>query len=192
MLITLFSDASMCHDRRVGGWAAWLKSDRGSMRLGAPFSVKVSDTTLAEAMAVVNALVCGVRDGLILEADCVLVQTDNDAVMSVLLGTARRKATPSAKRRRKLSWSQLRRDVSERNAEIDAVATAFARVVSARSLVVRWRHVKGHRGTMDARSAVNTYCDRVAKEHMRTARRHDVPTIAERAAALSEPRRLAA
>jgi ribonuclease HI len=183
MLITLFSDASLCHQSRVGGWAAWLKSDRGAMRLGAPFAVKVSDTSLAEAMAVVNALSCGIRDGLILEQDVVLVQTDNNAVMTILDGTARRRATPTAKRRRKLSWSELRNDVRERNGEIEAIAAVYARLVASRALVIRWRHVKGHRGTIDARSAVNTYCDKVAKDHMRTARKRFVPTMAERAAA---------
>lgn len=196
MLISLFSDASMCHKQRVGGWAAWLKCDRGAMRLGAPFAVKVADTSLAEAMAVVNALSCGIRDGLILSGDVVLVQTDNNAVMSILDGSAHRRATPNAKRRRKISWSQLRRDVHERNIEIDAISGAYARLVTSSRLLIRWRHVKGHRGEIDARSAVNTYCDKIAKDHMRTARKRQIPTIAERAAAKAavpeDPVRMAA
>lgn len=183
MLISLFSDASMCHQKQVGGWAAWLKSDRGSMRLGAPFSVKVADTTIAEAMAVVNALSCGLRDGIILSGDVVLVQTDNNSVMGVLLGTSPRKITRESRRRRKMSWSDLRRDVAERNLEIGEISAAFSRLTSSRSVTVRWRHVKGHMGNIDPRSAVNSYCDKIARDHMRAARRMDVPSMSERAMA---------
>lgn len=194
MLISLFCDASMCHQRRVGGWAAWLKSNRGALRTGAPFLIRVNDTSLAEAMAVVNGLTCGLRNGLILEDDVVLVQTDNDSVMSILTGTAKRKATLAVKKRRGLSWSELRRDVRERNEEIQAVALAFSNITGTRRITVRWRHVKGHRGTEDRRSAVNTFCDKVAKEHMRTARTRTVPSLAEVTAAriIDMERRLAA
>lgn len=182
MLISLFSDASMCHQKRVGGWAAWLKSDRGAMRLGAPFMVRVADTTIAEAMAVVNALSRGIRDGIILPGDVVLVQTDNNAVMGVLLGTAPRKINLEVRKRRKMSWSDLRRDVAERNQEILEIAGVFSGLTSSGSITVRWRHVKGHKGNIDPRSAVNSYCDKVARDHMRTARRMEVPTMSERSA----------
>jgi ribonuclease HI len=183
MLISLFSDASMCHQKQVGGWAAWLKSIRGAMRLGGPFSVKVADTTIAEAMAVVNALSRGLRDGIILPGDIVLVQTDNNAVMGVLLGTSPRRVTKEIRRRRKMSWSELHRDAAERNLEICEIAAAFSRLTTSRSVAIRWRHVKGHMGTVDPRSAVNSYCDKVAREHMRSARRMNVPSMSERAEA---------
>ena len=183
MLITLFSDASVCHDHRVGGWAAWIKSDRGGLRLGGRFGVRVHDVTLAEAMAVVNGLHSGARDGAILPGDEVLVQTDNDAVMSVLLGQARRRASKAAKTRRRLSWKELKRDVRERNAEIDAIAAGYSRIVDGLDLAVRWRHVKGHRAVEDRRAAVNTHCDRVARGHMVAARSTQPPTMSEREAA---------
>jgi ribonuclease HI len=181
MLVTLFSDASMCHHRMVGGWAAWLKCNRGTMRAGAPFSVRVRDTAMAEAMAVVNGMAIGLRDGLVLDGDEILVQTDNDSVMSVLLGTAVRRTRTELKRRRGRSRSQIKRDVAVRNDEIRAVASVFSRMTSTRDLTIRWRHVKGHRGKEDARSAVNTYCDVTARDHMRAARRRtDLKSVSDR------------
>lgn len=185
MLITLFSDASMCEKQRVGGWAAWLKSGRayGAHRIGAPFAVRVNDTAMAESMAVVNALSMALRDGFIHPEDTVLVQTDNDSVMSVLTGQARRRMSKTVRLRKGLSRSQAKAIIRERNAEIAAVAHAFRSCIERYGLEIRWRHVKGHRGNTDRRSAVNTYCDKMAKQHMRSARGREMPTIAEAAAA---------
>jgi ribonuclease HI len=180
MLISLFSDASICHEKRVGGWAAWMKCNRGAMRTGAAFGVSIGDTTMAEAMAVVNGLTCGVRDGIILPGDEVLVQTDNDAVMGILTGTALRKVTRVSKKRRKLSWAELKEDVAERNREILFISRTFLSLIDGSGIEVRWRHVKGHKGTKDPRSAVNTFCDKVAKGHMRAARGRRLPSMAER------------
>jgi ribonuclease HI len=174
VLVSLFSDASICNLNKVGGWAAWLKSDRGSIRTGSHFRTTVNDTSIAEAMAVVNGLVAGTNVKLIQPGDTVLVQTDNNAVMSVLEGTAKRKATKSVRARRKLSWRQLKRDVKYHNAEIRLIASAFASVTERYQLTIKWRHVKGHRGTIDKRSAVNTYCDKIAKDHMQVARKRNI------------------
>ncbi|RYY06507.1 MAG: hypothetical protein EON55_23180, partial [Alphaproteobacteria bacterium] len=67
MLITLFSDVSMCERRNVGGWAAWLRCDRHRYpyRTGGAFAVRVNDTAMAESMAVVNALASAIREGFI-------------------------------------------------------------------------------------------------------------------------------
>lgn len=179
MLVTLFSDASMCHAQRVGGWAAWIKTNGRSMRFGDPFSVRIHDITLAEAMAVVNAVHCGLRHGMISPGDEVLIQTDNDSVMGVLQGTTQRRATLATKNRRGLSWRALKDDVRERNSEIKTIAAKFTSLCTAHGLTVRWRHVKGHRGTQDPRSAVNSICDQMARKHMRSARGGSPPTIAE-------------
>jgi ribonuclease HI len=181
MLVTLFSDASMCPERKIGGWAAWLKSDRGSLRGGARFKVRVGDSSMAEAMAVMNGLTVGASEGIIRRKDTVLVQTDNDAVMGILEGTVRRSLSLEFKRRRGRSRDQVVKDVGARNQEIVIVADAFSAFIQENSVVVRWRHVKGHRGKQDRRSAVNTFCDRTARDHMREARRRPAPaTMAER------------
>lgn len=90
MLVTLFSDASICADTGIAGWAAWAKCDRGTVRGDGAFRRTTRDSAVAEAMAAVNGLVIADRKGLIHEGDAILVQTDNNAVMQVLEGTARR------------------------------------------------------------------------------------------------------
>lgn len=179
MLISLFSDASLCDKMHVGGWAAWLKADRGSVIDGGSFSVKVSDITLAEAMAVANGLYCGLRYGLVRDGDTILIQTDNNAVMGILNGITKRRASRLTCRKRNISMRALRRQVAIRNFEINAISTVFLDMVNMNHLTIRWRHVKGHRGTIDKRSAVNSLCDRVAKNNMRAARNKQLPTIAE-------------
>ena len=152
MLITLFSDASLCPHTRKGGWAGWLKSEGKTVRGGGAFKRPLNDTSIAEAMAVVNALHLGRRKGLISPGSTVLVQTDNDSIASVLEGTAKRRITATA-------------------AVVEEVAHAFHAVVTHLQITIRWRHVKAHRGTVDRRSAVNDYCDEQAREHMRRARK---------------------
>lgn len=152
MLITLFSDASLCPHTRKGGWAGWLKSEGRTVRGGGPFKRPLNDTSIAEAMAVVNALHLGARKGLITAGATVLVQTDNDSIASVLQGTAKRRITATA-------------------AVVDDVARAFHALVTGMGITIRWRHVKAHRGAVDRRSAVNDYCDGQAREHMRQARK---------------------
>lgn len=152
MLITLFSDASLCPHTRKGGWAGWLKSEGRTVRGGGAFKRPLNDTSIAEAMAVVNALHLGARRGLIATGATVLVQTDNDSIASVLQGTAKRRITATA-------------------AVVEDVARAFHTLVTGMEITIRWRHVKAHRGTVDRRSAVNDYCDEQAREHMRQARK---------------------
>jgi len=185
VLITLFSDASMCERRNVGGWAAWLRCDRHRYpyRTGGAFAVRVNDTAMAESMAVVNALASAIREGFIEAEDVVLIQTDNNSVMGVLEGTVVRRMSKAVRERKGLTRNQAKRVVRDRNAEIGMVSAMFLSYVARHSLTVRWRHVKGHRGTVDRRSAVNTYCDEQARIHMRAARGRTVPTLAEAMAA---------
>lgn len=190
MLITLFSDASMCEKHRVGGWAAWLKCDRHRypFRAGAPFSVRVNDTAMAESMAVVNALAAALKVGFIEAEDVVLVQTDNNSVMGVLEGTVRRRMSKTTRLRKGLSRSQAKAILKERNSEIEIVSAMFLGLVERHGLVIRWRHVKGHRGNIDRRSAVNTYCDKQARIHMRSARSRTTTPLVDMMAARNAAR----
>lgn len=180
MLVTLFSDASLCGETNVGGWAAWLKTSRSqsAYRVGNSFVVQIDDITLAESMAVVNALACGIRDGIIHPTDEVLVQTDNNNVMGILNGTTRRKK-PSRRRRLKkgISSSQAKSLKYRRNREIKIISRVFLGIVARHDLTIRWRHVKAHRGKVDRRAAVNSFCDETARKHMRSARGKELPTL---------------
>lgn len=170
MNVTLFSDASLCSHTGKGGWAAWLKSDEGTVRGGGSFHHLTIDTGVAEAMAAVNGVHLGLRQGLIRRGCRLLIQTDNNSVWQILENQIRRKVTARSLRRENADAAALERDVDHRNMLIDLVVAKFTDLVARYELEVRWRHVKGHRGKTDPRSAVNTYCDQTARAHMELAR----------------------
>jgi len=180
MLVTLFSDASLCGTTNVGGWAAWLKTSRApsAYRFGNSFAVQIDDITLAESMAVINGIACGINEGVIHCNDEILVQTDNNNVMGILTGTTKRKK-PSRRRRlqKGISASQARALAHRRNREIREISRIFFGIVGRHELTIRWRHVKGHRGKIDRRAAVNSFCDQTARNHMRSARGKELPTL---------------
>jgi len=178
MNVTLFSDASLCEKHRIGGWAAWLKSNRGTIRRGGAFRAHINDITIAEAQAVVNGLFEGIRVGVIRQGDTVIIETDNDQVLGILHGTTLRKATLAVKTRRKISWKELKQENQQRNGQIAEVARYFALAKAALQLDFRWRHVKAHTTMRDPRSSLNRVCDRQAKAHMQAARLAHLAKIA--------------
>lgn len=175
MLVTLFSDASICPDTGCVGWAAWAKSDRGTARGDGALRRLTIDSGVAEAMAVVNGIVVAAQRGLIEPGDRIVVQTDNNSVMSVLRGEARRYIRRADRDKTEISSAQLHDEVLRRNEEIDEVAATYAHLVRVLRVSVVWKHCKGHRGLEDRRAAVNTNCDERARDRMREARRVMAP-----------------
>lgn len=171
MLVTIFSDASICTKTGCAGWASWAKCDRGTARGDGPLKRLTLDSAVAEAMAVVNGMAVAWRERLIEPGDVLLAQTDNDAVMSVLTGTARRMVSARARERRTVSHRQLKREAKRRNIEIAEISAIYSRYLERMQVSLIWRHCKGHRGLEDKRAAVNNYCDQRARERMREARR---------------------
>jgi|GEM_PF-3444362 len=171
MLVTLFSDASICPDTGCVGWAAWAKCDRGTARGEGILKRLTIDSSVAEAMAAVNAIVIARQGGLIEESDRILIQTDNNSVMDILRGRARRGVRRADRERHDISHEQLHTEVLRRNEEIDEIASTYAAIVRDMNLTVIWRHCKGHRGLEDRRAAVNSDCDQRAYVHMVEARR---------------------
>lgn len=170
MLITLFSDASICPDTGCVGWASWAKCDRGTVRAEGILKRQTIDSAVAEAMAAVNGLAMAIRKGLVKDNDSVLIQTDNNSVMDVLQGTVRRYIRRAERKNQTMSEQELLQEVLRRNEEIDEIAYTYRQMVEGYNLTVRWKHCKGHRGLEDKRSAVNSHCDQRAKERMKEAR----------------------
>lgn len=171
MLVTLFSDASICPTTGCVGWAGWAKCDRGTARGEGILKRLTVDSAVAEAMAAVNTIVIARQGGLIEAGDRVLVQTDNNSVMDILKGTARRGVRRANRDREDISQEELHNEVLHRNEEIDEIARTYAAIVSDMNLMVIWRHCKGHRGLEDRRAAVNSDCDQRARVYMNEARR---------------------
>ena len=148
------------------------------MRYGSHFNCRITDISIAEALAVINGIHSGLRDQVILPGDEILIQTDNDSVMTILNGEAKRRVKGSTKLRRNISWRKLRKEVGEKNAQIRSAHIKFTSFIEDHNLTIRWRHVKGHEGMKDRRSAVNTICDHIARDHMIIARSKKLPSYA--------------
>lgn len=149
MLITLFTDASYCSRTRIAAYAAWAKTDGRTLRHAGVLRDPAANSTLAETMALVNGIhlaIAGMRPP---PASRIIAQTDCLTAIEALTG---RFTNPKTIRQ---------------YAEI--VAAYRSRVDTVR-VVVEFRHVGGHKGTVTPRNAVNTWCDQECRRLMRAAR----------------------
>lgn len=171
MNVTIFSDASLCPQTRAGGWAGWIKSDRGVLSVDGEFRYQLTDTTIAEAMAALNAICYAISKNHIEKGDILVLATDNNNVMRVLEGQARRKFRRRSAKKQNRTMKEHRLHIDENNRHIATISKIYkSRIVEA-GIDLRWNHVKGHTGRPDKRSAVNHGCDRRAKQAMRKARK---------------------
>jgi hypothetical protein len=149
MLITLFTDASYCSRTRVAAYAVWAKTDGRTVRHSGVLKEPVPHSGLAETMALVNGIYVTIAALRPPAASRIIAQTDCLGAIHALTGTARRARTVR---------------------QYAAVVTAYRQKIAAAGVVVEFRHVRGHRGTVTPRNAVNTWCDAECHRLMRAAR----------------------
>ena len=149
-LLTVFTDASYCHETGAAGWAVWAKRDgRPTFFKAGSFRDKLSGPFEAELGAVANACAMLSRRQYLGGDHHVLIKTDCQEVIDRIGRFAQR--NPEG--------------VYERYYE-----RIYKAKLSVRCLEIR--HVKGHRGmSAGARFAVNERCDRAAKFQMRLKRK---------------------
>lgn len=149
MLVTIIADASYCPINGLAGYGYWISSDRGSNGGGGPLSKgqKVRNSTVAEMMAIVNALYFALKDGYVRMQDTVLLQSDCMPALD--------------------AFTFKRHKLSEDEHLIVKKLNAF---MLQYSLTLRYRHVKGHSGIKEARYLTNNLCDERAKAEMRKLR----------------------
>lgn len=142
---TVLTDASYCPYLKVGGWAAWVRIDNRAEAVkqqGMLLWDILDDSGMAEAMAAANGIWLAANLG----AKAILLQTDCMAVVHLINGQ-------SMKSERLLTvWAKLWALPIMRGVEVTA------------------RHVKGHGPVVNARTYVNGWCDRAAREEMEKAR----------------------
>ena len=147
MWVTLIVDASFCHDTGKVGYAYWISSGRkkggGDGTIGDPVVSSVG----AEMHGILRAVQRGFKDGLIQPHDNLLCQTDCVPAISAFTG-----------RRRNLGTEEL------------WLVAEFRQITQEHNLFSRFKHVKGHQNSKEARYVVNNICDRKAKNNMRKAR----------------------
>ena len=145
-LVTLFTDASVCGQTGAAGWAAWAKCAGITMRRGAAFANPIRHTGLAEAQAIANGLHAVAGFYLANVPSHVIVQSDCLEAIRML---GRQPTNPDWRPVYQAVWNLQQR----------------------LNLRLTYRHVRGHQGRGDPRSAVNTWVDGEAKRHMRAMRR---------------------
>lgn len=138
---TVITDASFCATTGAGGWAAWVRLDtiKGPVKQSGCFHERQTSSTFAEVYAALN----GIWIARALGATEILLQSDCMTVKHLRDGRCKSPGLVKA-------WTE-----------------ALGREDMA-GIKVSVRHVKGHNyhRTKDARTFVNDWCDRKAKEHM--------------------------
>jgi len=155
MLVTIFTDAGLCPETYCASWAVWCKSERGIARAGGIVRQPMGVSTLAESAAAINGIHHAIANGIARQGDVLLIQTDNNDVGRCL--------THQIKAHYKNQ--DMRRDLQ----------SAYRSITAKYDLKCSFRHVKGHRGTRDKRSAVNTWCDQVCTFFLKMARHEAMP-----------------
>lgn len=149
MLITLFTDASHCRETNLAAYAVWAKANGRVVRHVGMLRERVAGSDLAETMAVVNGIHIALTALQPEPGSKIIAQTDCITAI-VALGREAKKG----KTRRKFA----------------GIRTAYLAAIAAAGITVELRHVKGHKGMVTPRNAVNTWADRECRRLMRQAR----------------------
>lgn len=147
--ITVNTDASFHPQKRVGGYAFVIVSDKFRVRKSGGFKSKPKDPTAAEIMAIGNAFhYLGLVTGF--TAKTVVVNCDAKFAMHAIEVNPK---SPLARRVRKIVDATLRHLGGAK---------------------IEFRHVKAHSGIDDARSHINEWCDKMAKARMWECYHHGI------------------
>lgn len=160
-MITLFADASVCHQTGAAGWACWAKTEgkpsflHGGILDGSAV-MQSHDAELAALVRGVEAL----RERGWLPAQ-IMLQCDNMRPLRVIQGSIGAWESRHAEGKNIL-LGQISLNAFERQ-QVERMRPA----VEGCKLIVR--HIKGH-SSGRGRYWVNRQCDTLAKKHMRERR----------------------
>lgn len=156
--VTIFTDASVHHQRELSGWGGVILRDGEKVDVGGAFREHVSDITSAEIRAATNALHEASARGLLDGKPVIVLQIDNVAAISYLLGSNNAYRYTSSGHAYDVKHKPARRvpRVCDRPAT-DYVAALHER----HNFVLMLRHVKAHKGRK-GRHALNGVADKIA------------------------------
>lgn len=150
MRVTINTDGSFCPVQKVGGFACWIKSDIGTITKTGPIKC-ANDSQDCEMKAVANAV-------FILEKSYM----NNGKISSIVINSDCQSMVSKIGIRSKNEIgkyiAKAIRDIRNENSPKN------------KSSFHKFKHVKAHNGTPDARSWVNDWCDRMAKAEMNLQR----------------------
>lgn len=167
-LVTIFADASFDYKTRSGGWAAWVKAGNQQGQYGhGVLKVDAEGAMQAEMAALANGLHMARAAGTVVQGSPVLLQSDCMLALQLILSLAPGAGNSAASGG--LDVTKLK-EIKAGRRQIAPLQSILA--MQAEMDLKLWvRHVKGHSGGDDARSFVNSECDRLARAAMRTEQR---------------------
>lgn len=148
MIVTIFSDISLCHKSRVGAWAMWAKSLRGCCEAQGVFREYSKHTDELELMALANAVAITRTREVAMTGDRLICQTDNLAAIRAL---------------------ECREQSKRVRIRMEPLAARFREI--AEGCAFELRHVRAHTMRADKRSYINGVVDRKARALMQKARK---------------------
>lgn len=166
MSMTIFIDASHCHQTRAAGWGAWAKRDgwtKGRV-FGGGYRSTMLNAAEAELTGIAEALTRLHADGALAEISHVVVQSDCLRALQLMAIRVSRVSVASAKENGSSVF--LNRGMTPSPTETRALEVIGQ---IAERLPIFVRHVKGH-SSGKGRSWVNRQCDRIARQHMEAER----------------------
>lgn len=147
MIVTLFTDASFDPRYNIATWAAWAKTDRQTERAAGAFRTPVSGVNAAELGAIANGLHMVVMRLRPEPLSTVLIESDSMHALGIVRG---------------MQYRMQSDEITFR--------AFIMRFSQQYGLILRTKHVKGHRGNRDARAAVNSWCNRRCYAELRRLR----------------------
>jgi ribonuclease HI len=139
MLITMFTDISLFPATGLGAYAIWAKESGEAIRHSDMFKKPIHDNNVAETCGIINGLAFVLNRLKPPVGSRIIVKTDSETAINVLHGANRHPMFAGL--------------VETRNA-----------LLAGKGITVLYLHVKGHKGTVTPRHAVNTWCDREARK----------------------------
>lgn len=145
--ITINTDASLCPNTNIGGYAFWIKSDKFTIKEFGSFNQVCENSTDAELKCIINAIVRLTSNCKNINYDYILViNTDS-------LGA--------------INW------IKNKKNNLGATSSFYIEELKKKTRCkgVVLKHVKGHSSKNDSRSWVNRWCDEMAGNEMRKQRK---------------------
>ena len=149
--ITIFADASFDHVTKAAGISMWARDAVNFYRASKALTFPVDAASQAEAIALGTAITVALRVFTHEPGDRLSIQSDCLHALDLFASTpARKKPWPGVE-------AAMRANVLE--------------AIRESGLSLYPKHVKGHSGNGNPRSAVNDWCDRKARSEMHKARK---------------------
>ena len=147
--ITINTDASFNYEKKVGGYAFWIRSNHFTIKKSDSFNRDPKDSLEAEIMAIGNAIYTLINlptlphiDNIVINCDCI------PAIQNIRLNSNNK--------------------IGKETAQYLETLKHKIRDITGRSPETIFKHVKGHqKGKLDKRSYVNCWCDEESRNKMR-------------------------